>query len=199
MILAALASVAGGDIHASALIATVPDAANAFVAAGDTILAAKVMATASHAPGLTIVVVRHRLGADRSSNPCELVIVESKANRASAIAANSTVVDCRYNDYARTAAAMALNGNLSVEPDRVSFLNESAKGGTTFSFAYDHQRNAWHLDKAESTTVSTDSSSSVEVHKSSLTYPASIPWIPIESFEPGMLRESMARHRQVVQ
>jgi hypothetical protein len=195
---AALASMAGGDIHASALIPTVPDAAKAVVEAGDTILAAKVMATASDAPGLTVVVVRHPLGADRSINPCKLVIVESKANRASAIAANSTVVDCRYNDHARTAAAMALNENLSVEPGRLSFFNESAKGGTTFSFAYDHQRNAWHLDKAESTTVGTDSSGSVEVLKSSLAYPDSIPWIPLESFDPRLLRESTAGHRKLV-
>jgi hypothetical protein len=199
LLLAALATAAGGNVHASASIPTIPDAAKALAQEGDTILAAKVMTTASGAPGFTAVVLRHPLDTDRSSNPCELVIVDSKANRASRIAGNSTVVDCRYNDHARTAAAMALNENLSVEQDRVSFFNESAKGGTTFSFALDHQRNEWHLDRAESTTVGTDSAGAVAVYKSTLTYPKYIPWLPMDDFDPKILRKTMADHRKLVQ
>jgi hypothetical protein len=177
---------------------SVPVFAKPFAAEGDVILAAKATpALMGGAPG-AVIIVRHALGADRSTNPCDLLILEGEQGHLSTVTSSRRVVDCQYNDIARRAEAMGLNDNLVIGPNEITYSNVLDKGGASYTFTYETGK-AWRFSRAESTHVSPDESGEVAVYRSVVSYPKDIPLVLIETFEPKALRELVERNRAPVE
>jgi len=176
-----------------------PPFAKEFIQVGDTVLAAKADAQLADGVSGAVLVIRHPIVADRSKNPCDLVVLAKSSEALRTSASNSNVVDCRYNELARNATEMGLDENLSVEPGKISFYNELSKGGASYTFSYDSKKAAWHLSQADSTSVQQGSSGEIEVYKASLTFPATLPWVPLNQFDPKSLRQLIEKHRKPIQ
>jgi hypothetical protein len=173
---------------------SVPVFAKPFAAEGDVILAAKATpALMGGAPG-AVIIVRHALGADKSTNPCDLLILEGEQGHLSTVTSSRRVVDCQYNDIARRAEAMGLNDNLVIGPNEFTYSNVLDKGGASYTFTYE-PREAWRFSRAESTHVSMDESGGIAVYRSTVSYPEDASFVSIEAFDPKALRDSLYKRR----
>ncbi|QWT21280.1 hypothetical protein KPL74_04595 [Bacillus sp. NP157] len=163
----------------------------------DTILALKSAQPLGATSSGTVILVRHTQANDSHSNPCELLLIQTDATTSRVAARNEHIVDCRYNESAKSAAAMGLLDNLKVTPTSVSYFNELTRGGTTFTFAWNPAKAAWNLQHVEATSVQ-NTEGGVTVFKSVLDYPATLPWIALSEFDPKAIREALVRNRAIV-
>jgi hypothetical protein len=143
------------------------------------------------------LVVRHAQPDPATDNPCELWLLRATGDTYAVTAKSGQTVDCRYNESAKNAGSMALAHNLTVSPTSVSYFNELQRGGTTYVFAWDGQKRAWHLQHVEATSVE-NGESGVIVSKSVLDFPATLPWLTVDAFAPELIRDSLRTHRAVV-
>ncbi|WP_090054035.1 hypothetical protein [Luteibacter sp. 329MFSha] len=143
------------------------------------------------------LVVRHAEPDPLTGNACELWLLRAIDATYAVTAKNGEVVDCRYNESAKNAGPMALTRNLTVDSTSVTYFNELQRGGTTYAFAWDGQKRAWHLQHVEATTVE-NGESGVIVSKSVLDYPGTLPWLTVDAFSPKVIRDSLRTHRSVV-
>lgn len=183
-------------VHA-ATPASVPANIQALMAPGDTVLAFQPAKPFGADAAGGALVVRHAQPAPSTGNACELWLLRATGATYAVTAKNGEVVDCRYNESAKNAGPMALNHNLTVGPTSVGYFNELPRGSTTYAFAWDGQKRAWHLQHVEATSVE-NGESGVIVSKSVLDYPATLPWLSVDGFSPKAIRESLHAHRTVV-
>jgi len=140
------------------------------------------------------LVVRHAQPNASTGNTCELWLLKAVDATYAVAAKNGEVVDCRYNESAKNAGSMELTHNLTVTPTSVTYFNELARGGTTYAFAWDGEKHAWHLQHVEATSVE-NGDSGVIVSKSVLDYPGTLPWLTVDAFSPKVIRDSLRTHR----
>lgn len=146
----------------------------------------------------TVVVVRHPLSEGQQRNPCELIVLKNNDGQFVAAEKNDKVVECTYNQATESVGALGLNNNLTVTSNEITYFNELARGGTTYSFAWSKEKSAWHLQHIETTSVQ-NGKSGIVVYKSVLDYPSSLSWIPLADFDPKLIREPIAKNRKAVQ
>jgi hypothetical protein len=164
----------------------------------DTVLAMKsAKPLGKDAEGM-VVVVRHSLDEGQQRNPCELIVLKSDGGNLAASEKNGKVVECTYNQAARTADPLGLNRNLTVTSSEITYFNELARGGTTYTFVWSKEKSAWHLQHVEATSVQ-NGDSGVAVYKSILDYPSSLSWISLTDFDPKLIRESIVKNRKTVE
>lgn len=175
----------------------VPANIQALMIPGDTVLAFQPAKPFGVDDAGGALVVRHAEPAPSTGNACELWLLRATGPTYAVTAKNGEVVDCRYNESAKNAGPMALNHNLTVSPTSVTYFNELPRGGTTYAFAWDGQKLAWHLQHVEATSVE-NGESGVIVSKSLLDYPATLPWLTMDAFSPKAIREALHAHRTVV-
>lgn len=175
----------------------VPTNIQALMIPGDTVLAFQPAKPFGVEGAGGALVVRHAQPAPSTGNACELWLLRATGATYAVTAKNGEMVDCRYNESAKNADPMALNHNLTVRPTSVSYFNELPRGGTTYAFAWDGQKGAWHLQHVEATSVE-NGESGVIVSKSVLDYPATLPWLTMDAFSPKAIREALHTHRAVV-
>ncbi len=177
--------------------AAVPTNIQALVGPTDTVLAfAPIQPFGAEKAGGALV-VRHAQPDPATGNSCELWLLRAVDASYAVTAKNGEAVDCRYNESAKNAGPMALTHNLTVAPTSVTYFNELPRGGTTYAFAWDGQKRAWHLQHVEATSVE-NGESGVIVMKSVLDYPATLPWLTMDAFTPKVIREPLRAHRTVV-
>jgi hypothetical protein len=176
----------------------VPATIQALVAPGDTVLAFQpTKPFGAEDAGGGALVVRHAQPDFSTSNGCELWLLRATGSSYAVIAKNHHTVDCRYNESAKNAGPMALTHNLTVTPTSVSYFNELPRGGATYVLAWDGQKRAWHLQHVEATSVE-NGASGVIVSKSVLDYPATLPWLTVDTFAPKLIRDALRAHRTIV-
>jgi hypothetical protein len=90
-----------------------------------------------------------------------------------------------------------LDKNLDVSATEISFFNELPRGGTTYTLAWSREKSSWHLQHVEATSVQ-NGDTGVLVYRSVLDYPSSPPWISLNDFDPKLIRDSVAKHRNVL-
>lgn len=163
----------------------------------DTVLAMKTTKPLGKDDGGTVVVVRHSFAQGGRRNPCELIVLKNDGGQFSAAEKNDKVVECTYNPATKSAAALGLNSNLIVTSNQITYFNELARGGTTYSFAWSEEKSAWHLQHVEASSVQ-NGDNGIVVYKSVLDYPSTLSWISLADFDPALIRESIARNRKIV-
>jgi hypothetical protein len=178
-------------------IAEIPGSVQALITAQDTVLAMKSAKPFGNADGGTVVVVRHPLASDRGNDPCELIVLKDVGGQRVSSERNGKVVECTYNEANKSANARELDRNLAVSATEISFFNELPRGGTTYTFAWSSEKFSWHLQHVEATSVQ-NGDTGVVVYRSVLDYPSSLPWISLADFNPKLIRDSVAEHRNVV-
>lgn len=175
----------------------VPTKVQALVASTDTVLAFTPIQPFGAEKAGGALVVRHAQPNPSTGNACELWLLRVVDASYAVTAKNGEVVDCRYNESAKNAGPMALTHNLTVAPTSVTYFNELSRGGTTYAFAWDGQKRAWHLQHVEATSVE-NGESGVIVSKSVLDYPDTLPWLTVDAFSPKVIRDALRTHRSVV-
>ncbi|MEX1826804.1 hypothetical protein [Luteibacter sp. CQ10] len=175
----------------------VPANIQTLVAPGDTVLAFQPAKPFGADVAGGALVVRHAQPDPSSGNACELWLLRAAGATYTVTAKNGQVVDCRYNESAKNAGPMELTPNLTVAPTSVTYFNELSRGGTTYAFAWDGQKRAWHLQHVEATSVE-NGESGVIVSKSVLDYPGTLPWLTVDAFSPKVIRDALRAHRSVV-
>jgi len=175
----------------------VPANVQALVASTDTVLAFIPVQPFGAEKAGGALVVRHAQPNPSTGNACELWFLRAVDGSYAVTAKNGEVVDCRYNESAKNAGPMALTHNLTVAPTSVTYFNELSRGGTTYAFAWDGQKRAWHLQHVEATSVE-NGKSGVIVSKSVLDYPGTLPWLTVDAFSPKVIRDALRTHRSVV-
>jgi len=175
----------------------VPTNIQALMVPGDTLLAFQPAKPFGADTAGGALVVRHAQPNPATDNACELWLLRATGDTYAVTSKNGQTVDCRYNESAKNAGPMALAHNLTVSPTSVSYFNELQRGGTTYVFAWDGQKRAWHLQHVEATSVE-NGESGVIVSKSVLDYPATLPWLTVDAFTPKLIRDSLRTHRAVV-
>ena len=188
-------------LMASVALATestqIPTGVKALFGVQDTVLALKNAEPLGNDDGGTVVVVRHPSGNGSQRNPCELIILNNSGGRFVKSETSDKVVECTYNQAAKSAAVLGLDHNLTVNSNEITYFNELARGGTTYSFAWSKDKSAWHLQHVEATSVQ-NGDDGVVVYKSILDYPTSLPWISLTDFDPKVIREPIAQNRKTV-
>lgn len=176
---------------------SIPANVQALVAPSDTVLAfTSVQPFGAETTGGALV-VRHAEPNPSTGNACELWLLRAVGATYAVTAKNGEIVDCRYNESAKNAGPMALAHNLTVAPTSVAYFNELPRGGTTYAFAWDGQKRAWHLQHVEATSVE-NGESGVIVSRSVLDYPGTLPWLTVDAFSPKVIRDALRTHRSVV-
>lgn len=84
---------------------------------------------------------------------------------------------------------MELAPHLTVAPTSLTYFNELSRGGSTYAFAWDGQKRAWHLHHVEATRVE-NGVSGIIVSKAVLDYPGTL--------SPKVIRDALRTHRSVV-
>lgn len=175
----------------------VPASLRSLFTVQDTILAVKSAEPLGKESKGTVVVVRHSLGSGQQGNPCELVVLKDTDGQPVAAEKNAKTVECTYNQASKSAGTLGLNNNLTVTSNEITYFNELARGGTTYTFAWSNEKSAWHLQHVEASSVE-NGDSGVVVYKSTLDYPSDISWISLTDFDPKLIRESIAKNRKAV-
>jgi hypothetical protein len=176
---------------------SLPASIQTLMAPGDTVVAFQPAKPFGAEGAGGALVVRHAQPDPKTQNACELWLLRAAGATYAVSAKNGEVVDCRYNESAKEAGAMALTHNLTVSPTSVTYFNELPRGGTTYAFAWDTQKHVWHLQHVEATSVE-NGEDNVIVTKSVLDYPATLPLLTIDAFSPKAIREALHSHRSVV-
>jgi len=176
---------------------SVPDEVKTLFVASDTVLAVKASSHSSADAGTTAVVVRHAVEDGQRKNPCELVVLRKDKGRFVVSERNDKIVECIYNESAKTAGTLGLDHNLTVTPTEISYFNELARGGTTYTFTWSNDKTQWHLQHVDASSVQNEGGG-VVVYKSVLDYPSQLSWIPLTDFDPKLIRESVSKNRKVV-
>jgi hypothetical protein len=189
-------SLVGGSALATD-ITQIPDSVQALITAQDTVLAMKSAKPFGNTDGGTVIVVRHPLADDRGNKPCELIVLKDIGGQLVSSERNGEVVECAYNQANKSAKARDLDKNLDVSATEISFFNELPRGGTTYTFAWSHEKSSWHLQHVEATSVQ-NGDTGVLVYRSVLDYPSSLPWISLSDFDPKLIRDSVAKHRNAL-
>ena len=167
------------------------------VSAQDTVLAVKSAKPLGMDDEGTVVVVRHAPGDGQRRNPCELIVLKNDNGKLAVSERNDKVVECTYNEAAKNADALGLNNNLNLASDEITYFNESARGGTTYTFMWSKEKSTWHLQHVEASSVQ-NGDAGVVVYKSILDYPSSLPWISLTAFDPKLIRGPIAKNRKAV-
>lgn len=176
----------------------VPSTIQSLLTTGDTLLAFKSASPLGNNITGAVIIVRHESQDGQHDNPCELVVLNKVADKFAVSASNKKIIDCQYNESTKHALPLALNNKLTVEPDKITYFNELSRGGATYTISWSRDKLAWHLQHIEASSVENDQNG-VTVYKSSLEYPATLPWMALTDFEPRLLREFIVKNRKVVE
>jgi hypothetical protein len=166
---------------------------HAFVAATDTLLAYKAADLYQDGVEEAVIVVRHKISGksdyDFDDNPCELLVLQRRSGKLIETDRSKEVVDCTYNDVARSAPAMSLNDNLSVAPGSITYINQKDKGDSTFYFAWSKEKSTWFLQRA--TASNPDGSHVANV---SASYPKDFAWTTMSAVDPDAIAQILEKH-----
>lgn len=179
---------------------TVPDDVRSLVTPTDTLLAYKTADLYGDGSWAAVIVVRHQASEmsadDFDHNPCDLLVLRRVNGDLAEVDRSSKTVDCTYNDVERHAPAMSLNDYLEVSPASITFINQKARGNSTFYFSWSKQKGAWYLRRAAATSVRNgDGATDVSVTEVSATYPKNFGWTPMPSVDPEAIANILASLR----
>lgn len=175
----------------------VPAGLQSLFGAHDTVLAMKSAKPLGKDDAGIVVVVRHPLAYGQQRNLCDLIVLTNDNGQLAVSEKNDKVVECTYNQATKSAGVLGLNNNLTATSNEITYFNELARGGTTYSFEWSKEKSAWHLQHVEATSVQ-NGDSGVVVYRSTLDYPSSLPWISLADFDPKLIREPIAKNRKAV-
>ncbi|GAB5343233.1 hypothetical protein PFUM301598_17100 [Pseudomonas fluorescens] len=174
-----------------------PAGVQALLAPEDTVLAFKTMQPLGADVAGAAMVVRHDAFIAVTDNACELWLLRASGPTYVISARNGDVVDCLYNEFAKGAPALGLDHNLTLTPTTVSYMNELARGGATYVFAWDSYKRAWYIKHVDVSWVE-NGETGVNVYTSALDYPATLPWLTLDTFTPKAIRDAVRSHRSLV-
>jgi len=179
----------------------VPDEILSFVGATDTLLAYQKIDLFGTGNIDAIIIVRHQKPAAQGQNPCELVVLQRKSGTLFAMSKGNNVVDCKYNNFAKTIAKNYddLNEYLKLKPFEVTYENEKARGSDIYSFKFSVDKQAWYTSKVDvSYTQTNNDNDSVEVVREVASYPKDFGWISMSAFNPNDLQDALKKNKTIV-
>ena len=134
-----------------------------------------------------VIIVRNNSAKDvAAANPCELIILQRQSDRLKVLGRSSTAVDCVYNDLARKADD--LNKNLKLAPQQVTYINQQAKGYSSYTFHYLKDRGGWYFAKAVRTHPKyNEKTDSMDVLRESVSSPQDVALTRMSDFDPDKL------------
>ncbi|AND68946.1 hypothetical protein ATSB10_14920 [Dyella thiooxydans] len=171
-----------------------PADVRALVAPTDTLLAYKAADLYRDGSWAAVIVVRHPASEmsdlDFDHNPCDLLVLRRERGKLVKVDHSKKAVDCTYNDVERHAPAMSLNDYLKVSPASIVFINQKARGNSTFYFAWSQKKAAWYLRRATATNVGDGADvNDVSVTDVSASYPKNFGWTPMSSVDPDAMAD----------
>lgn len=172
----------------------VPQDVRALVAPTDTLLAYKATDLYGDGSWAAVIVVRHPAtemsDLDFDHNPCDLRVLRRQNGKIVEVDHSKKAVDCTYNDVERHAPAMSLNDYLKVSPASIVFINQKARGNSTFYFAWSQEKATWYLRRATATNVGDGADiNDVRVTDVSASYPKNFGWTPMSSVDPDAMAD----------
>lgn len=187
------------DAVANSPSAGVPLGVRTLLSSTDTLLAYKSVNSFGSGGAGAVIVVRHALTDDRSHNPCDLAVLRKEGDTFAVALSSNRTVECIYNDIARRAGELALDDQLNVKKQEITWSNELTRGHTTYTFACASDTSSWYLQRAEVTFVeNAGSGDGVNVYKEVASYPEDFARIALSDFNPAAIRKALARHRESV-
>lgn len=173
---------------------TVPQDVRALIAPTDTLLAYKEANLYGDGSWAAVIVVRHPVSEmsdlDFDHNPCDLRVLRRENGKIVEADHSTKAVDCTYNDVERHAPAMSLNDYLKVSPASIVFINQKARGNSTFYFAWSQEKATWYLRRATATNVGDGADiNNVRVTDVSASYPKNFGWTPMPSVDPDAMAD----------
>ena len=133
------------------------------------------------------------------SYTCELILLhEDREGHGLITGRTNKAVNCKDNDFNRKADEFDLNDRLTLGHDEVTYRNDFHRlGSYSYSFAFASGR--WHLSWANSIyTESGEGDEGVLVFEEKVTYPATIPFVSMEDFEPDNLTDALSKNRSLI-
>lgn len=177
---------------------SVPDGIRVLLSPTDTLLAYKSVDSLGSGGAGAVIVIRHALTNDRSHNPCNLMVLRKDGDTFAVAASSNRAVECIYNDITRRAGELALDDQLHVKPQEITWSNELSKGHSTYTFVYASEMSSWYLQRAEVSFVeNAESGEGVNVYKEVASYPGDFAKIVMSDFNPRIIRKALAKHREV--
>jgi hypothetical protein len=172
----------------------VPQDVRALVAPTDTLLAYKAADLYGDGSWAAAIVVRHKTSEmsdlNFEHNPCDLLVLRRENGKLVEVDHSKKAVDCTYNDVERHAPAMSLNAYLNVSPASIVFINQKARGNSTFYFAWSKEKAVWYLRRATATNVGSGTDiNDVSVTDVSASYPKNFGWIPMSFVDPDAMAD----------
>jgi hypothetical protein len=146
-----------------------------------------------------VMVVRHDASNGEIKNPCEILLLQKNGSAFAVTNRNATAVDCTYNAIQKNAEELALNDNLRVKPLEITYVNQQTKGNSQYTFVYSKAKSAWHLQMAVATFPENDEATGqIRVVRETLSYPQSLGWLTLASFDPEQIEDALESHREFV-
>lgn len=171
----------------------------ALLGPADTVLAYKQVDTLGAGGAGAVAVVRHPVASNDKKNPCDLIVFQRKSGALAVKDRGAKVVDCIYNDIQKDAKELALDDNLAVKSQEITYINQEAKSNTRYVFAYSKSKAVWHLQQAVAVYPrNNEVTGRIDTMKGVLVYPRSLGWITLSSFDPELLQGDLEKHTELV-
>lgn len=193
----AQAIAAGSDIE-QLKAANVPNEVIAMLKPKDVLLAYR-ESSPDKEHQVAVAVIGHDLKPDSNDikeNPCTMLIMDSERR---VLFENDKVVDCTYNEGNQKALPLELTDDLTVEPNRISFVNENIRGGSYgYTFGFSRERDDWYLLSARSVYKRAEPSEDgyAVMVEEKVRYPVNIKYISFADFDHEMISEEL--HKSAV-
>lgn len=185
------------EATANSLSNSVPDGIRVLLSPTDTLLAYKSVDSLGSGRAGAVVVIRHALKDDYSHNSCDLRVLRKEGDTFVVAESSNRVVECIYNGITRRAGELALDDQLNVTPQEITWSNELSRGHTAYTLVYASEMSCWYLRRAEVTFFkNAESGDGVNEYKEVASYPGDFAKTAMSDFNPLAIRKALAKHRE---